>query len=62
MNIGLGAGGAMVETGHNTDSSSTESCKSNPNASDMNSYQEILMQFAKLSQQGNVFFPFFLNQ
>ncbi|XP_012228388.1 enolase-phosphatase E1-like isoform X2 [Linepithema humile] len=54
VNIGLGAGGAMVETGHNADSrpSSTESCKSNPSTSDSMNYKDILMQFAKMSQQG----------
>ncbi|XP_011330661.1 uncharacterized protein LOC105275479 isoform X2 [Ooceraea biroi] len=54
VNIGLGAGGAMVETGHNADSrpSSTESCKSNPTASDSLNYKDMLVQFAKLSQQG----------
>lgn len=56
VNIGLGAGGAMVETGHNTDSrpSSTESCKSNPSTNDSMNYKDILVQFAKMSQQGNV--------
>ncbi|XP_029660819.1 uncharacterized protein LOC115234164 isoform X1 [Formica exsecta] len=54
VNIGLGAGGAMVETGHNTDSrpSSTESCKSNPSTNDSMNYKDILVQFAKMSQQG----------
>lgn len=56
VNVGLGAGGAMVETGHNVDSrpSSTDSCKSNPNATDPNnsmSFKDVLVQFAKLSQQ-----------
>ncbi|XP_078045601.1 uncharacterized protein LOC144474534 isoform X1 [Augochlora pura] len=56
VNVGLGAGGAMVETGHNADSrpSSTDSCKSNPNMSDPNnsmSFKDVLVQFAKLSQQ-----------
>ncbi|XP_031850352.1 uncharacterized protein LOC116435183 isoform X1 [Nomia melanderi] len=56
VNVGLGAGGAMVETGHNVDSrpSSTDSCKSNPNMSDPNnsmSFKDVLVQFAKLSQQ-----------
>lgn len=54
VNVGLGAGGAMVETGHNTDSrpSSTESCKSNPSTNDSMNYKDILVQFAKMSQQG----------
>ncbi|XP_077263940.1 uncharacterized protein LOC143898379 isoform X4 [Temnothorax americanus] len=54
VNINLGAGGAMVETGHNADSrpSSTESCKSNPSASDSMNYKDMLVQFAKISQQG----------
>lgn len=58
VNVGLGAGGAMVETGHNTDSrpSSTESCKSNPSTNDSMNYKDILVQFAKMSQQGNVHF------
>lgn len=56
VNVGLGAGGAMVETGHNADSrpSSTDSCKSNSNATDPNnsvSFKDVLVQFAKLSQQ-----------
>lgn len=57
VNIGLGAGGAMVETGHSVDSrpSSTDSCKSNTNPSgDPNnsmSFKDVLVQFAKLSQQ-----------
>ncbi|XP_024941769.1 uncharacterized protein LOC107268797 isoform X3 [Cephus cinctus] len=57
VNVGLGAGGAMVETtGHTVDSrpSSTDSCKSNPNAVDPNSsmsFKDVLVQFAKLSQQ-----------
>ncbi|XP_043258306.1 uncharacterized protein LOC122400746 isoform X2 [Colletes gigas] len=55
VNVGLGAGGAMVETGHSVDSrpSSTDSCKSNPNMSDPNSmsFKDVLVQFAKLSQQ-----------
>ncbi|XP_076674736.1 uncharacterized protein LOC143372458 isoform X3 [Andrena cerasifolii] len=56
VNVGLGAGGAMVETGHSVDSrpSSTDSCKSNPNAVDPNnsmSFKDVLVQFAKLSQQ-----------
>jgi len=56
VNIGLGAGGAMVETGHNADSrpSSTESCKSNPSASDSINYKDMLVQFAKMSQQGTL--------
>ncbi|XP_072765943.1 uncharacterized protein [Anoplolepis gracilipes] len=54
VNVGLGAGGALVETGHNTDSrpSSTESCKSNPSTNDSMNYKDILVQFAKMSQQG----------
>ncbi|XP_017766450.1 PREDICTED: uncharacterized protein LOC108555350 isoform X1 [Eufriesea mexicana] len=56
VNVGLGAGGAMVETGHNVDSrpSSTDSCKSNSNTVDPNnsmSFKDVLVQFAKLSQQ-----------
>lgn len=56
VNVGLGAGGAMVETGHNVDSrpSSTDSCKSNPNVTDPTnsmSFKDVLVQFAKLSQQ-----------
>ncbi|XP_053986980.1 titin homolog isoform X1 [Hylaeus volcanicus] len=56
VNVSLGAGGAMVETGHSVDSrpSSTDSCKSNPNMSDPNnsmSFKDVLVQFAKLSQQ-----------
>lgn len=56
VNVGLGAGGAMVETGHNVDSrpSSTDSCKSNSNTADPNnsvSFKDVLVQFAKLSQQ-----------
>lgn len=65
VNINLGAGGAMVETGHNADSrpSSTESCKSNPSANDPMNYKDMLVQFAKLSQQGNIGFFFgFLNR
>lgn len=56
VNINLGAGGAMVETGHNADSrpSSTESCKSNPSASDSLNYKDMLVQFAKISQQGKL--------
>ncbi|XP_018300523.1 LOW QUALITY PROTEIN: altered inheritance of mitochondria protein 21 [Mycetomoellerius zeteki] len=54
VNINLSAGGAMVETGHNADSrpSSTESCKSNPSTNDPMNYKDMLVQFAKLSQQG----------
>ncbi|XP_031781209.1 uncharacterized protein LOC100115141 isoform X3 [Nasonia vitripennis] len=56
VNVGLGAGGAMVETVGNMDSrpSSTDSCKSNSNLSDPNnamSFKDVLVQFAKLSQQ-----------
>ncbi|XP_011634108.1 uncharacterized protein LOC105425173 isoform X1 [Pogonomyrmex barbatus] len=56
VNINLGAGGAMVETGHNADSrpSSTESCKSNPSTNDSMNYKDMLVQFAKLSQQGEI--------
>lgn len=65
VNVGLGAGGAMVETGHNTDSrpSSTESCKSNPSTNDSMNYKDILVQFAKMSQGNAHFFEFltFLN-
>lgn len=61
VNINLGTGGAMVETVmHNTDSrpSSAESCKSNP--PDPGNYaKDMLMQFAKMSQQGNVSFSLF---
>ncbi|XP_043490746.1 protein kinase C-binding protein 1-like isoform X2 [Polistes fuscatus] len=56
VNVGLSAGGAMVETGHNVDSrpSSTDSCKSNSNANDPNNcvnFKDVLVQFAKMSQQ-----------
>ncbi|XP_017892105.1 uncharacterized protein LOC108632195 isoform X2 [Ceratina calcarata] len=56
VNVGLGAGGAMVETGHSVDSrpSSTDSSKSNSNTVDPNnsmSFKDVLVQFAKLSQQ-----------
>ncbi|XP_015178764.1 PREDICTED: uncharacterized protein LOC107067616 isoform X2 [Polistes dominula] len=56
VNVGLSAGGAMVETGHNVDSrpSSTDSCKSNSNTNDPNNsmnYRDVLFQFAKMSQQ-----------
>ncbi|XP_066595698.1 uncharacterized protein [Prorops nasuta] len=56
VNVGLGTGGAMMETGQNVDSrpSSTDSCKSNPNVNDSNnsmSFKDVLVQFAKLSQQ-----------
>lgn len=57
VNVNLGAGGAMMETGHSTvDSrpSSTDSCKSNPTAVDPSlsmSYKDVLVQFAKMSQQ-----------
>ncbi|XP_076387350.1 uncharacterized protein LOC100882946 isoform X2 [Megachile rotundata] len=56
VNVGLGAGGAMVETGHSVDSrpSSTDSCKSNSNTVDPNnsvSFKDVLVQFAKFSQQ-----------
>ncbi|KAL0110862.1 hypothetical protein PUN28_014066 [Cardiocondyla obscurior] len=54
VNINLGAGGAMLETGHSADSrpSSTESCKSNPSTNDSINYKDMLVQFAKTSQQG----------
>ncbi|XP_023319250.1 dendritic arbor reduction protein 1-like isoform X4 [Trichogramma pretiosum] len=57
VNVGLGAGGAMVETLGGMDSrpSSTDSCKSNTNnLVDPNttmSFKDVLVQFAKLSQQ-----------
>ena len=56
VNVGLGTGGAMVETVGNMDSrpSSTDSCKSNSNVNDPNnamSFKDVLVQFAKLSQQ-----------
>lgn len=59
VNVSLTAGGAMVETGHNVDSrpSSTDSCKSNPNATDSNnsvSFKDILIQFARMSQQSTI--------
>lgn len=63
VNIGLTAGGAMVETGYNADSrpSSTDSCKSNPNTDYNNSmsFKDVLVQFAKLSQQQGNFCSFF---
>jgi len=64
VNINLGAGGAMVETGHNADSrpSSTESCKSNPSVNDPMNYKDMLVQFAKLSQQGTSVISIFFNQ
>lgn len=57
VNVGLGAGGAMVETTHhNVDSrpSSTDSCKSSndrTNPDNSMSFKDVLVQFAKLSQQ-----------
>ncbi|KAK0174901.1 hypothetical protein PV327_010614 [Microctonus hyperodae] len=55
VNIGLGAGGGMVDTSHgDSRPSSTDSCKSNTNTSDVNnamSFKDVLVQFAKLSQQ-----------
>ena len=56
VNVGLGAGGAMVETVGNIDSrpSSTDSCKSGSNANDPSnpmSFKDVLVQFAKMSQQ-----------
>lgn len=55
VNVNLGAGGAMVETG-NMDSrpSSTDSCKSNANINDPSgtvSFKDVLVQFTKMSQQ-----------
>lgn len=59
VNVGLGAGGAMVETGHSVDSrpSSTDSCKSNSNTVDPNnsiSFKDVLVQYAKFSQQQGI--------
>ncbi|XP_034951634.1 uncharacterized protein [Chelonus insularis] len=54
VNVHLGTGGAMVETGHgDSRPSSTDSCKSNSNIGDQNpmSFKDVLVQFAKLSQQ-----------
>ncbi|XP_053598927.1 uncharacterized protein LOC103572158 isoform X2 [Microplitis demolitor] len=55
VNVNLGAGGAMVETSHgDSRPSSTDSCKSNSNIGDVNnpmSFKDVLVQFAKLSQQ-----------
>lgn len=56
INVGLGAGGAMVETIGHMDSrpSSADSCKSSSNLNDPNnamSFKDVLVQFAKLSQQ-----------
>ncbi|KAK0089889.1 hypothetical protein PV325_004912 [Microctonus aethiopoides] len=55
VNIGLGAGGGMVDISHgDSRPSSTDSCKSNTNTSDINnamSFKDVLVQFAKLSQQ-----------
>ena len=61
VNIGLGTGGAIIETGQNPDSrpSSTDSCKSNSNVDPNNSlsFKDYLVQFAKLSQlQGILIF------
>lgn len=52
VNIGLSAGGAMVETSHgDSRPSSTDSCKSNLATSEAVSFKDVLVQFAKLSQQ-----------
>ena len=54
VNVGLGAGGAIVENVSAMDSrpSSTDSCKSNSNVPDPSvSFKDVLVQFAKLSQQ-----------
>lgn len=52
VNVGLGAGGAMVETSHgDSRPSSTDSCKSLGNPNDTPSFKDVLVQFAKLSQQ-----------
>lgn len=55
VNVNLGAGGAVMENNQNADSrpSSTDSCKSNPNVESNNSmsFKDVLVQFAKLSQQ-----------
>lgn len=59
VNVGLTAGGAMVETGHNVDSrpSSTDSYRSNPNATDLDSmsFKDVLIKFARLSQKGMIY-------
>lgn len=55
VNVNLGAGGAVMENNQNTDSrpSSTDSCKSNSNVEGNNSlnFKDVLVHFAKLSQQ-----------
>ncbi|XP_046427693.1 uncharacterized protein LOC124183344 isoform X4 [Neodiprion fabricii] len=57
VNVGLGAGGAVVETtqiGVDSRPSSTDSCKSSSNPTDPSnsmSFKDVLVQFAKLSQQ-----------
>ncbi|XP_043474848.1 trichohyalin-like isoform X2 [Leptopilina heterotoma] len=55
VNVNLGAGGAVMENNQNTDSrpSSTDSCKSNSNIEGNNSlnFKDVLVHFAKLSQQ-----------
>lgn len=52
VNVGLSAGGAMVETSHgDSRPSSTDSCKSNPMNFEAVSFKDVLVQFAKLSQQ-----------
>ncbi|XP_046744474.1 uncharacterized protein LOC124410274 isoform X4 [Diprion similis] len=57
VNVGLGAGGAVVETtqiGADSRPSSTDSCKSSSNPTDPSnsmSFKDVLVQFAKLSQQ-----------
>lgn len=60
MNVNLTAGGAMVEMGgHNADSrpSSTDSCKSNPSATECQNpvnFRDMVFQLNRLSQhQGN---------
>lgn len=63
VNVNLGAGGAMMENNQNTDSrpSSTDSCKSNPNIEGNNSpnFKDVLVHFAKLSQQQGIISPIF---
>ncbi|XP_011308874.1 uncharacterized protein [Fopius arisanus] len=49
VNIGLGAGGGVVETVHDSRPSSTDSCKSGSNP-DVN-YKDIQIQFAKYARQ-----------
>ncbi|XP_014487773.1 PREDICTED: uncharacterized protein LOC106751400 isoform X3 [Dinoponera quadriceps] len=54
VNVNLTAGGALVETGHNADSrpSSTDSCKSNPSATECQNvnFKDMVLQFNRLSQ------------